>query len=93
MKNRFKIFLIAMVAITVASCSDYLDTKQYTAISTDVAITNYSDAKAALVGMYDGLQGSSSRTTYYASRMVYYGDVRGDDMQAQDAGKRTSSCY
>ncbi|GAB6008846.1 RagB/SusD family nutrient uptake outer membrane protein [Dysgonomonas reticulitermitis] len=93
MKNKFKILLLAIVAITAASCSDYLDTKQYTAISTDQAITGYNDAVAALVGMYDGLQGASGRTTYYASRMVYYGDVRGDDMQAQDAGKRTSSCY
>ncbi|MFV0537332.1 MAG: RagB/SusD family nutrient uptake outer membrane protein [Dysgonomonas sp.] len=93
MKNKLKIFLLATVAITAASCSDYLDTKQYTAISTESAITSYSDAQAALVGMYDGIQGSSSRATYYASRMIYYGDVRGDDMQAQDQGKRTSSCY
>jgi hypothetical protein len=93
MKNIFKLFLIVLAAITAVSCSDYLDTEQKTAISTDKAITNYNDAVAALIGVYDGLQGSSSRNTYYASRMIYYGDVRGDDMQAQKAGNRTSSCY
>lgn len=93
MKNKFKILLIAIAAMTVVSCSDYLDTKQYTAVSTDDAITNYKGAVAASVGMYDGLQGASDRTTYYAARMIYYGDVRGDDMQAQDQGKRTSTCY
>lgn len=81
------------MAIMVASCSDYLDTEQYSAVSSDKAITSYSGAKSALVGVYDGLQGNSSKSSYYASRMVYYGDVRGDDMQAQDQGKRTASCY
>jgi hypothetical protein len=93
MKNRMKILWVAVSAIAVASCSDYLDTEQYTAISTDQAITSYNDAVAALVGVYDGIQGSSSRQTYYASRMIYYGDVRGDDMQARMQGNRTSACY
>ena len=46
-----------------------------------------------MYGMYDGLQGNSTYTQYYAARMFYYGDVRGDDMQARTQGMRTSSCY
>ncbi|SEA11487.1 Starch-binding associating with outer membrane [Porphyromonadaceae bacterium KH3R12] len=93
MKNIIKGLTIAIVATLLVACSDYLDTEQYAAISSDAAITNLSDAKAALTGMYDGLQGSSSRNSYYASRMIYYGDVRGDDMQASRSGNRTSALY
>jgi hypothetical protein len=93
MKSVIKIFLIAITAMSVASCSDYLDTKQHTTLSTDEAITNYNDAFAALIGIYDGLQGNSGNVTYYGARMLYYGDVRGDDMQARIAGGRTSPCY
>jgi len=93
MKNIAKLFLIALSAVIMASCSDYLDTKQYSALSTEEAITNYNDAWAAMVGVYSGLQGSSSSNTYYAAQMIYYGDVRGDDMQASRSGNRTSAAY
>lgn len=93
MKNKFKIFSIALFAVIITGCSDYLDTQQYAALSSDVAITDLAGAKAAVIGMYDGLQGNSDNTSYYASRMVYYGDVRGDDMQASKEGNRTSSVY
>lgn len=84
---------IAIAAFVLIGCSDYLDTKQYSAISSNEAITNINGAYAALTGVYDGLQGSSSDLSYYASRMLYYGDVRGDDMQASKAGNRTSALY
>jgi len=93
MKNIAKLFLIALSATVMASCADYLDTKQYSALSTDEAITDYDGAYSALIGMYDGLQGDATRNTYYAARMIYYGDVRGDDMQASKAANRTSPCY
>ena len=93
MKNITKLFLTALSATVMFSCSDYLDTKQYSALSTDEAIVDYDGAYAALVGIYDGLQGDATRNSYYAARMVYYGDVRGDDMQASKAANRTSPCY
>lgn len=88
-------YLFLAIAVVIAGCSDFLDlnTQQYSAISTDQAITNVADANAALIGVYDGLQGSSTYTSYYNSQMIYYGDVRGDDMQAAKAGNRTSTLY
>lgn len=86
-------YIFAAMMIFIVGCSDYLDTQQYAAISSDLAVTNIKDAGAALTGVYDGLQGSSSNSSYYASRMLYYGDVRGDDMQASKSGNRTSSLY
>lgn len=93
MKSIIKILAVAMTATLLVSCSDFLDTTRNDALSSDVAITNLADANTALLGAYDGVQGSSSRATYYASRMIYYGDVRGDDMQASRTGNRTSTVY
>ncbi len=80
-------------AALVTSCSDFLDTHSSSTVSTTTAIMSYSDAKNALAGVYDGLQGNSDNVTYYGARMVYYGDVKGDWMQARTLGKRTSSTY
>lgn len=93
MNNIIKGLMTVLISTFVYSCSDFLDTRQYSSLSSDIAISNISDANAALIGIYDGLQGNSSNTTYYASRMNYYGDVRGDDMQASGSGNRTSSVY
>lgn len=93
MKNIIKYLIVAITATSMIACSDFLDTKQYSAMSSDEAIETYNDAYAALIGMYDGLQGNNDNVTYYAARMLYYGDVRGDDMQSLQAGGRTSACY
>lgn len=93
MKKIIKSIAITIIALLTFGCSDYLDTKQYSAISSGEAITNINDAYAALTGVFDGLQGNSDNNSYYASRMIYYGDVRGDDMQASKAGNRTSALY
>ena len=83
-----------MATIALTSCvNDWLDLTPSDSIPSNSAITNYNDAKTALYGMYDGLQGNSTYTQYYAARMFYYGDVRGDDMQARTQGMRSSSCY
>ena len=94
MKKIYKSLVFTMATIALTSCvNDWLDLTPSDSIPSNSAITNYNDAKTALYGMYDGLQGNSTYTQYYASRMFYYGDVRGDDMQARTQGMRSSSCY
>ncbi|WP_418698035.1 RagB/SusD family nutrient uptake outer membrane protein [Bacteroides sp.] len=94
MKRIYNILVLAAVTTGLSSCvNDWLDQKPSNGAPTASAITNYNDARTAMYGMYDGLQGNSTYTHYYAARMFYYGDVRGDDMQARTQGMRTSSCY
>ncbi len=92
--KKIKIVTVALVALFAASCSDsWLDTVPTDAIGSPVAILNFDDIQTAMTGAYDGLQGNSGNITYYGARMIYYGDVRGDDMQARTTGMRTSGCY
>ena len=94
MKYIYKFLAISFLLIATTSCGDeWLNTAPSDSINTGDAINSYKTASVALTGVYDGLQGSSSRTSYYAARMFYYGDVRGDDMQALESGKRSSSTY
>ena len=94
MKNIFKIFILLFATTILLSCGkDWLDTEPADGVNADEAIGNYLDLLNARTGMYDGIQGNSSKISYYGARMIYYGDVRGDDMQAQKAGNRTSALY
>lgn len=96
MKNRFSLFLISGILIFLASCgNDWLDLKPNDAVDSESAISSYDDLVTAKYGMYDGLQGNSSTygNSYYAGRFIYYGEVRADDMQARQAGKRSSALY
>lgn len=94
MKKIYKSIALTVTILGLVSCgNDWLDTKPADGIPTSEAITNYNDALTARTGMYDGLQGNSTYTSYYAARMFYYGDVRGEDMQARTQGMRSSSCY
>ncbi|WP_300877813.1 RagB/SusD family nutrient uptake outer membrane protein [uncultured Bacteroides sp.] len=94
MKRIYNILALGIITAGLSSCvNNWLDQNPSNGTPTGSAITNYNDARTAMYGMYDGLQGNSDYTQYYAARMFYYGDVRGDDMQARTQGMRTSSCY
>lgn len=94
MKSIYKYMALTFSAIAFASCgNNWLDTVPSDSVPADDAIDSYKAASVALSGVYDGLQGNSDNTGYYAARMFYYGDVRGDDMQARAQGQRSSSCY
>ena len=83
-----------MLLVGMTACGDsWLNMSPSNALPADEAITTYKDAEVALTGVYDGLQGNSSRNSYYATRMFYYGDVRGEDMQARTQGMRSSATY
>ena len=94
MKKIMKSVLLLAAVFTMASCSnDWLDMEPSDALPTSEAISNYKDATSALNGIYDGLQGNSDAVSYYARNMFFYGDVRGDDMQARTQGMRSSALY
>lgn len=94
MKKIYSSLVVVLATLTLSSCGNsWLNLDAGDSVPTDKAIVDYKSAKVALVGIYDGVQGSSSRNTYYAARMIYTGDVRGDDMQARTQGMRTSPSY
>ena len=60
MKKIYKSLVFTMATIALTSCvNDWLDLTPSDSIPSNSAITNYNDAKTALYGMYDGLQGNS----------------------------------
>ena len=61
MKKIYKSLVFTMATIALTSCvNDWLDLTPSDSIPSNSAITNYNDAKTALYGMYDGLQGNST---------------------------------
>lgn len=78
------------MAATTSCGNDWLNTEPSTSIPSGDALNTYFDLVTAQNGMYDGLQEDK---TYYGARMLYYGDVRADDMQATAASKRTYALY
>jgi len=86
-----KIYLYMMVGamtIGLSSCgNDWLDLEPSTSIQTKVE--SLSDVDATLNGIYSTMQSPYA----YSGRLVYYGDVTGDDMQAVSSTKRTATAY
>ena len=94
MKKILHIVTISILSLSVTSCSDsWLDLYPSTSLTSANAVESYSDVYNLLIGAYDGLQGTSSAAAYYGAGFIYYGDVRGDDMQARASGMRVSNTY
>lgn len=94
------ILAIFFLAFSYSCSEDWLDRSPSDGLPKDDAISNFDDAFVALNGMYDAIQGSNSSSTYssihytyYGARMIYYGDVRADDMQPTEAATRVSPSY
>lgn len=93
-KNILNLFIASTLVLGISACSnDWLDRSPSDGLPSSEAITNFSDAFNALNGMYDAIQGTPDYPNYYGARMIYFGDVRGDDMQSTPAGTRTASSY
>lgn len=76
------------VAVGLSSCgNDWLDLEPSTSVKTDVKTV--SDVEFTLNGIYSTMQSSDA----YSGRLVYYGDVTGDDIQAVSSTKRTANAY
>lgn len=89
MKALKYLFVGALMSLTTSCGNDWLDLEPSTKIPSETAINNLNGIDACLNGIYDVMRSSS----YYSGRMLYYGDVTGDDAQSIETGKRTSNYY
>lgn len=96
MKNTFIYKTLVGVALIagLSSCvNDWLDVTPGNQVSADEAVNTSADLSSVRAGMYQMLKGTSSFDDYYAARMIYYGEVRGEDMQSDKSGSRSQPCY
>jgi starch-binding outer membrane protein, SusD/RagB family len=95
----YKLFYKTLICVAVAggfsSCvNSWLDESPNDSTNASSAISSSADLNTARIGMYAILRGNSTLDDYYAARMIYYGDVRGEDMQAvTGGGGRTTVSY
>lgn len=88
MNKILKYMMMGAFAVTLSSCgNDWLDLEPSTSVTTKVE--TLSDVEFTLSGIYSTMQSSDA----YSGRLVYYGDVTGDDMQAVSSTKRTANAY
>ncbi len=73
----YKHLLPAVIVLVAAGCNSILDVRPINEIEEQAAITTPAGARAALAGMYDGLQS----TGYYGGTFVFFGDLSGDDVR------------
>lgn len=88
MNKIYQYIIMGAIAIGLSSCgNDWLDVEPSTSVPTKVE--TISDVEFTLNGIYSTMQSSDA----YSGRLVYYGDVTGDDMQAVSSTKRTANAY
>lgn len=81
---------LAAAALLATSCGDeWLNLEPTTSIETEASVNALQDCKAAINGIYSGMQDAYA----YSGRLVYYGDAAGDDMQAYKVTSRTGDVY
>ena len=88
MNKIYKYVMMGAIVVGLSSCgNDWLDLEPSTSVPTKVE--TLSEVDATLNGIYSTMQSSNA----YSGRLVYYGDLTGDDMQAVSSTKRTASAY
>lgn len=86
----FRYFAIASALVLSASCMEgWLTQEPTTSLESSKSITGVQQVEYALNGIYDVMRDPYA----YSGRLVYYGDVTGDDMMAQSSSKRCGSYY
>ena len=88
--KRIIIGLVASLGLvaSISSCKGYFDTEPSNSTGTEKALKEASLLQPSLRGLFDGLQGGRSSTSYYGQSFTIIGDVRGDDMQCPTVGSR-----
>lgn len=85
-----KYIVSGVIALSLTACgNDWLDLDSSTEIPSVGSLERLSDFQYSLNGIYSAMQSSDG----YTGRIVYYGDVTADDVQANGATKRTGSYY
>ena len=86
----FRYIAIAAALLASVSCmQNWLTTEPTTSLESSESITGVPQVEFALNGIYDVMRDPYA----YSGRLVYYGDVTGDDMMAQSSSKRCGSYY
>ncbi|MDR0572728.1 MAG: RagB/SusD family nutrient uptake outer membrane protein [Tannerella sp.] len=82
--------IISFLFLFSACGNDWLDemTPQ-TSAETEKSLTTLTEAEYALNGIYDLYR----KYEYYGARFTYYGDAKGEDMQARGDSKRVAKYY
>lgn len=96
MKNTFiykTLVGVALVASLSSCVNGWLDVTPGNQVSAEEAVTTSADLSSVRAGMYQMLKGTSNFDDYYTARMIYYGEVRGEDMQSDKSGSRSEVCY
>ena len=93
--KRIIIGLVASLGLvaSISSCKGYFDTEPSNSTGTEKALKEASLLQPSLRGLFDGLQGGRSSTSYYGQSFTIIGDVRGDDMQCPTVGSRGNNYY
>ena len=85
-----KYISMAALLVSLSACShDWLDVEPSTSIQTSESIKVLNDVEFTLNGTYSLMQSAGA----YSGKLMYYGDVTGDDMQAVSSTKRTGNYY
>jgi len=95
MKNTIYKALIAItLTVGMSSCvNNWLDVEPGNQVEADEAVITSADLSSVRAGMYQMIKGTSDFNDYYAARMLYYGEVRGEDMQTEKSGSRSQLSY
>ena len=90
MKKIINIFCIALLLPIFTSCGNaWLDVESSTNIESEGALNNLKQFEFVMNGIYSLMQDSDG----FTGRLVYYGDVTADDIQAYSSTKRTGKYY
>ena len=86
MKKMKNIFLkIAMVSIILVGCSEsFLELTPHQSVTTQKALENLDDFKAAITGVYNRMSGAA----YYGRYFVLVPDVMSDDVKQNASANR-----
>jgi hypothetical protein len=69
-----------LLVVFAAGCNNVLDVHPINEVDESQAITTPAGARAAVAGLYDGLQGSPS-WSYYGGELLFFGDLSSDDVE------------
>jgi hypothetical protein len=85
--NRWYTVQTLLVLAFAAGCNNVLDVHPINEVDESQAITTPSGARAAVAGLYDGLQGGRTEPTatqnisYYGGQLLFFGDLSADDVE------------
>jgi hypothetical protein len=72
-----KTLRLALLLVTAAGCQSFLDVAPINQVPEETAIVSVATARAAVAGMYDGLQS----TNYYGGTFLHFADLSAEDVE------------